>query len=460
MNSGTFDVEETLTIGDLSGTGGIVSTSGSGDDLTVTTSTSDVFAGVIQGPGALTVTGTGSLTVTGTNTYTGGTTIDGGLYQVDGSITGPVTVNSGTFGVGNTFTIGDLNGSSGTFVNLATGKTLTVTTSMPDTYAGVIQGGGAFTLTGTSVFNVSGVNTYTGGTTIDGGTFKVIGGGNVSPIGSVNLNGSSAIFDISTATNPITIGDLKGVAGTVNLGANSLTFGTANLTDFSGTINGTNTLTKQGSGTFIDSGVNNFTGTINVNSGEFGILGSFPSTSTMNVAAGAKLSGDGTLGTVNLNGTVAPGIDIGTLHTGNFTFNSGSDYALAFNDTTSDLIASTGIVTINGGTTLTLDPQDIIMPASSYTIITGSSVVNNGGFTLVNPFERFGFAVKYDPADVMLILTSVTPFFAKGNAGAAAKCFNTLDEFAPGVSRCDHGPQLADICPVAKLVQSDAAVEF
>ena len=94
VNGGLFDVENTFTIGDLSGTGGLVNL-GSADTLTVTTTTADSYAGVIEGPGALIVTGgTGSLTVSGTNTYTGGTTIDGGTYEVTGSITGPVDVNA------------------------------------------------------------------------------------------------------------------------------------------------------------------------------------------------------------------------------------------------------------------------------------------------------------------------------------------------------------------------------
>jgi len=77
--------------------------------------TSTTFSGIIRdggffggAGGSLTKVGTGTLTLTGTNTYTGNTNIDGGVLQLDGSITSNTFVNSG----------GTLSGTGTIFGNL------------------------------------------------------------------------------------------------------------------------------------------------------------------------------------------------------------------------------------------------------------------------------------------------------------------------------------------------------
>ena len=92
-------------------------------------------------------------------------------------------------------------------------------------------------------------NTYTGATTIQGGTLAIGNGGAIATSSGVGLTAAGTIFDITSAGNQ-TIGDLSGGFGSsVTLGANTLTFGTANATIFGGVISGTGGITKQGSGT-------------------------------------------------------------------------------------------------------------------------------------------------------------------------------------------------------------------
>jgi outer membrane autotransporter protein len=82
-----------ITIGSIEGDGNVFLV---GNNLTVgTNNRSTTFSGVIQDRGAsgsLTKVGTGTLDLTGTNTYTGDTTINGGVLKVDGSI-GTMTSN-------------------------------------------------------------------------------------------------------------------------------------------------------------------------------------------------------------------------------------------------------------------------------------------------------------------------------------------------------------------------------
>ncbi len=55
----------------------------------------DVWANDISGDGGLTLAGDGALILAGNSSYTGGTTVSGGLLSVTGSLTGPVTIAPG-----------------------------------------------------------------------------------------------------------------------------------------------------------------------------------------------------------------------------------------------------------------------------------------------------------------------------------------------------------------------------
>ena len=95
------------TIGGLNGTGK-VSFGSSAIGLTVNTTSSSSFGGVISGYGSLTKAGTGTLTLSGTNTYTGATRINDGTFRVNGSLaSSAVTVASGAT-LGGSGTIGGL----------------------------------------------------------------------------------------------------------------------------------------------------------------------------------------------------------------------------------------------------------------------------------------------------------------------------------------------------------------
>src|SRR4029079_544828 len=78
---------------------------------------------------------------------------------------------------------------------------------------------------------------------------------------------------------------------------------------------GTNTVNvaKDGTGKWILTGNNSYSGTTNVNAGPLLINGTQTGTGLTTVASGATLGGTGTLGgALTNNGTVSPGASVGT----------------------------------------------------------------------------------------------------------------------------------------------------
>ena len=143
MASGaTYDVDQTDTIGSISGAGSVDIT---GVTLTVGGDNADkTLTGNIVGTnGNLIKTGTGTLTLQGTNTYTGDTTVNNGAITVSGS---------GKLG----------NGSySGTLV-VAASKTFTYSSSSAQTFSDWGAGTGIINLSGGDTVTLSGDQNFTG----------------------------------------------------------------------------------------------------------------------------------------------------------------------------------------------------------------------------------------------------------------------------------------------------------
>jgi autotransporter-associated beta strand protein len=266
----------------------------------------------------------------------------------------------------------------------------------------VISGtGGSFALNENSTVIYQSAHTYSGDTYINAGTLRFNSGGSASSstlrlgntsgtagaalavASGANLNSTLVVRSGSSGTK--TIGGLAG-SGTATISGNVYLDGDATVTSASGgTLNFTGTefdlknqtltvnsagsvsisgvlknttgsgkLTKTGAGTLTLSGANTYSGLTTVNEGTL-VVNNAIGAGGVTVSPGATLGGSGTIGgTVALNGTIAPGASVGTLTTGNKTWNGGASYAWEINDAAG--AAGTGYDTLNLGSG-TLDIQ-------------------------------------------------------------------------------------------------------
>jgi fibronectin-binding autotransporter adhesin len=334
-----------VTIGSLADTvtnAALELTSGS---MLVTGDTNNTsFSSVIGGPGALELVGTGTFTLNNaSNSYTGGTTVNGGTLTLGavGALPSNNTFASDTSVTVNTPGIFNLNAKTESIVGLSgtgtvedaitgsTSVTLTVGTSnVTSSFGGILEnssGAGTgllgLTKTGSGAFTLTGVaSTYTGVTTVSGGTLSVMSlanGGVASSIGqSTNAQGNlviqngadfqyAAVGSTSSTNRNFTIG----TGGAVfQVSAANSTVNDSGLVYSSG-----NNFTMEGDGT-LNFTANNalytdfLTGSITVETGAVGsgalgiatieLTRSSASSHLMTLNAGTFLNSSGTIETI------------------------------------------------------------------------------------------------------------------------------------------------------------------
>jgi fibronectin-binding autotransporter adhesin len=430
----------TLTLAGLNSYTG--ATAINGGTLAFTYAGNQTLSGAITGSGALLKSGAGTLTLGGTNTYSGGTTVGGGELSIARAAnlgTGGLTLQGGTFtNTGDVVTSNavTLLGAGGTFNT--SGGYLSIN--------GGVSGSGGLIKSGSKILTFNGDASYTGATSVQGGTLKVQNNGQASaPVGTSRIDiasGARMIFTGShTVSAPITGagqlvhefggtttlagnathtggtsivgGQLRvgngGTTGTLSGTVNnngSLAFDRSDNTAFNGSIQGTGGVIKAGAGQLALSGTHSYTGTTTVEAGELKLDGSIAG-SAVTVQAGARLSGNAQVGDLTVAGDLNPGNSPGLLTAGNTTFMGGGQFVWELQD--ADGAAGVGYDSLNVNGTLTLGggSAPFVVALRSLALdgsagdVAGFNVALDHRFTLVS---TTGGILNYSPASIQLSL--------------------------------------------------------
>jgi autotransporter-associated beta strand protein len=305
-----FDLAS-LTV--ASGAGALILTNVSTETLSISgaftdssTSTVSVNIPLIYATMSVQMNGTSSLTLNGTsNTYGGLTNITSGTL-VDGNA-GAYSPNSGivvaagaNLDVNHNETVSYIDnymGNAGSVV-IASGATLIMNGGYSTQFPGVISGAGSLEKDLTGTLTLTGANTYSGTTVINGATGTAIQLGNGGTTGSIASSGVSGTGTLSfDRSNPYTYaGNLSGALQVVQSGSGTTTLSSANTNSGATTIiNGTlkaGSTSAFGGATGLSAVTINGSATLNLSTfnNTIGSLSSSSTSSTVSIGSGATLT--------------------------------------------------------------------------------------------------------------------------------------------------------------------------
>jgi len=425
-----------------------------------TTNIEDPITG--SGAAAIIKNGSGNLTLSGANTYTGSTTINAGNLNISGSgtlgaISGNLTVAGGILEMGGTSQTKNVVSFTG-----GTTQNGTLTASSFDgqngTVTAILAGTGAvLTKNSTGTLTLSGVNTYTGTTTINAGTLQtkkaaalpsystgtvtVNNAGSVLALnaGAVSGEWTSAEIDSLLANTSVTF-----AAGT-SLGIDT----TGGSFSYASNITKANMgLVKSGANTLTLGGTNTYTGGTTINAGTLLVnstasLGNtsgsltFGGTSTLQLGATFDTSRNyaintgvtATINTVNFtqvnSGVISGAGSLTKLGTGTLTLNGTNSY-------TGTTTISAGTLQLgNGGTTGSLSTSSAIVNNANLTFARSNTITQGTDFA--NSISGTG-SLTLDNISGTLVLTGTNSYTGQTLISRGTATVDTLADFGTNSS--------------------------
>ncbi|MBU6953421.1 tandem-95 repeat protein [Hahella sp. HN01] len=254
---------------------------------------------------------------------------------------------------------------SGGTLTLGGGVTLTMNNGSGDTgsIGTIFAGTGSLSKTGAGTLTLTGIQTYSGATTISVGALSIASDSNVGS-GQLVLNGGTLDVTGSTTIN-----------NAINVAADS-TFSVSSSVTASGLLSGSNALTKIGASTLTLSNTGNsasFSGAITVSAGTLAI------SSDANLSSSAITLDSGSLNLTGATFTVDNSIVLGA--------GGGTVTALGGAKVLSGVVSGSGSFSKTGGPALTLSGVNTFSGGASINgtnglIVTDSSNLGSGNVTL------------------------------------------------------------------------------
>jgi fibronectin-binding autotransporter adhesin len=383
------------------------------------------YAGIIADSssmfGGLIKQGSGTLVLSGLNTYTGGTTISGGTLSISSDrnlgadpspspIANDLVINGGTLNASAGFilnhfrgiVLGPTGGSGSGTIDVSSGKTLIYNGIIADNYGGGI---GSLIKSNSGTLTLGGANTYSGGTTINGGTLSISSDGNLGSVpgsatpGSLVINGGTL-----NASSSFTLNSNRGIAlgPTSGSGAGTIDVNSSQTLTYNGIIadnGGIGSLIKTSAGTLVLGGANTYSGSTTINGGTLSIssdgnLGGAPSQVSLTINGGTLQTTAGF--TLYANRAVSLGSSGGTfdVEAGTLSYGggiSGSGNLTKIGPGTLNLYGAntdTGNTTINAGTLSLTSNGSISTPNSTVTLGSSGTLTLNGGSVTTKNFDN------------------------------------------------------------------------
>ena len=356
----------------------------------------------LTGVGGFSTVGNGTIILSGTNTYSGDTNLNHGTIRLAAddalSANSDVYIASGvTLDLdGYSASIGDLNGVSGSTIDIGDSGALVVNQTANGEFAGELTGSSSFSdgvylqKSGSGALLLSGTSSVTG-------NGIVLASGGILQVSNGDALGDDSVVQVSSTLELLsdeTIGALTGT-GNVVLTSGSLTIdgtGESQSGAFSGVISGDGGLTvgSDAGASYVQTltGVNTYTGTTSVTGNTLSISGSGSIASTDIQLSGGELDTDGsafasgatitqTGGLLDLNGSETI---TGYTITGGTTDFDGATFTVT-NVSASD-------VTLNGGTISS--PNDFLLDdVTVNSVLAGAGGVQTSGTVTFNSANTY-----------------------------------------------------------------------